>query len=100
MIGLLNAALEGRDVSSALVLGAGAPPRLTWGCSIGYADIYTRGALVELTGKGIGPAPEPPLARISSRIWSNPIFILWRFTWMMRMSIFSRDFFYYDAELT
>jgi hypothetical protein len=31
------------------------------GVFVSYADIYNAGALVELAGKGIGPAPEPSL---------------------------------------
>jgi hypothetical protein len=57
MIGRLNAALEGETF---ICIGPG-----RWGTNnpdlgvhIGYADIYNTRALVEITGSGIGPAPE------------------------------------------
>ena len=34
-------------------------PRRTLGVRIGYGDIYHTRALVELTGKFLGPAPQP-----------------------------------------
>jgi hypothetical protein len=56
-IGLLNADLEGE---SFICIGPGrwgtTNPDL--GVNIGYADIYHAKALIELTGKGIGAAPE------------------------------------------
>jgi hypothetical protein len=57
-IGCLNEALEGQTFIS---VGPG-----RWGTStpdqgvhIGYADIYNTSALVEISGEGIGSAPEP-----------------------------------------
>ena len=57
-IGLLNGVLKDEGF---ICVGPG-----RWGTStpdlgvpIGYADIYHASALVELTGSGIGPAPEP-----------------------------------------
>ncbi len=57
LIGRLNAALEGETF---ICIGPG-----RWGTNnpdlgvhIGYADIYNTRALVEITGSGIGPAPE------------------------------------------
>jgi len=57
VIGLLNAALKGE---SFICVGPG-----RWGTStpdlgvrVGYADIYNARALIELTGEGIGAAPE------------------------------------------
>jgi hypothetical protein len=57
VIGLLNAAMKGEIF---ICVGPG-----RWGTStpdlglrIGYADIYNSRALIELTGEGIGPAPE------------------------------------------
>ena len=59
-IGQLNGALKGQDF---ICVGPG-----RWGSSnsdlgvpIGYGDIYNTRALVEMTGPGIGPAPEPSL---------------------------------------
>lgn len=58
MIGQLNAKIEGQ---SFICVGPG-----RWGTSnpdlgvpIGYGDIYNTKALVEVSGTGIGPAPEP-----------------------------------------
>jgi hypothetical protein len=57
-IGLLNANLKGKTF---ICFGPG-----RWGTSnpdlgvpIGYADIYNTRALVELSGEGVGTAPEP-----------------------------------------
>jgi len=59
-IGTLNAALEGQKF---ICVGPG-----RWGSSnsdlgvpIDYGDIYHSKALVELSGKGVGPEPEPSL---------------------------------------
>ncbi len=59
-IGRLNAALQGETF---ICVGPG-----RWGSSnsdlgvpIAYGDIYRSRALVELSGQGIGPAPEPSL---------------------------------------
>jgi len=58
LIGSLNAALKGH---SFIAVGPGrwgtASPDL--GVHISYADIYNTRALVELSGQGIGSAPEP-----------------------------------------
>jgi hypothetical protein len=57
MIGKLNAALEGQVF---ICVGPGrwgtTNPEL--GVRVGYGDIYNSRALVELSGKGVGPAPE------------------------------------------
>ncbi len=57
-VGLLNAALKDETF---ICVGPGrwgtSNPDL--GVSIGYGDIYHSRALVELSGQGIGPAPEP-----------------------------------------
>lgn len=57
VVGMLNAALKGETF---ICVGPG-----RWGTStpdlgvkVGYADIYNSRALVELTGRGIGSAPE------------------------------------------
>ena len=84
VIGRLNAALAGETF---ICVGPG-----RWGTSnpdlgvrVGYGDIYHTRALVELTGKDIGSAPEPRSARISSRTWWNRRSIRWLSTWMTRM---------------
>ena len=64
------------------------------GVQIGYADIYHARALVELTGSGIGPAPEPSFGThffqdlIESNIYPLAIDL------DNQDTIFKRDFFY------
>jgi hypothetical protein len=60
VISLLNSKLENK---SFICVGPG-----RWGTTnpdlgvyVGYADVFKAGALVELAGKGVGPAPEPSL---------------------------------------
>jgi len=91
--GQLNAALKGKCY---IAVGPG-----RWGNSnadlgvpIDYGDIYNTRALVELSGKGIGPAPEPSLGThffqdlLESQIF--PLAILLDDP----ENAFNRDFFY------
>ncbi len=71
-IGTVNAALKDETF---ICVGPG-----RWGTStpdlgvgIDYGDIYCTRALIELTGKGVGPDLEPSFGRISSRTWLNQI---------------------------
>jgi len=59
-ISRLNAAL---DEKSYICIGPGrwGSANTDLGVYVSYADIYNAGALVELSGKGIGPDPEPSL---------------------------------------
>jgi hypothetical protein len=60
VISHINAALEEK---SFICVGPGrwGATNLELGVFVGYGDIYNAGALVELSGQGIGPAPEPSL---------------------------------------
>ena len=93
MIGQLNAKLEGQ---SFICVGPG-----RWGTStpdlgvpIGYADIYNTRALVEVSGKGMGPAPEPSFGThffqdmVESGIYPLAVYLDDEGT------VFNREFFY------
>jgi hypothetical protein len=90
-IGKLNAALGGE---SFICVGPG-----RWGTSnpdlgvhVDYADIFNSKALVELSGEGIGPAPEPSLGtHFFQDLLEGEIFPL--ATYIGKDS-FNRDFFY------
>ena len=60
IIGKLNGALKG---SKFILVGPGrwGSTNADLGIPIGYSDIFNSCALVELSGKSIGPAPEPSL---------------------------------------
>jgi hypothetical protein len=64
------------------------------GVSIGYSDIYNTSALVELSGEGIGSAPEPSFGThffqdlVESNIFPLAVFL------DDKEVIFNRDFFY------
>lgn len=60
VISLLNAALEKK---SFICVGPGrwGTTNADLGVFVSYADIFNVGALVEISGEGIGPAPEPSL---------------------------------------
>jgi hypothetical protein len=92
-VGKLNTALAGQVYIS---VGPG-----RWGTSnpdlgvrIGYGDIYNTRALVELTGPGIGPAPEPSFGThffqdlVESNIYPLAIYM------EDAEMYFNRDFFY------
>lgn len=57
-IGRLNAALEG-EVFICIGPGRWGTSNPDLGVRISYSDIYHARALIEVSGKGIGPAPEP-----------------------------------------
>ena len=92
-IGLLNARL---DCDCFITVGPG-----RWGTSnpelgvpIGYGDIYRTRALVELSGKGIGPAPEPSFGThffqdlVESNIYPLAVYL------DDSDAVFNRNFFY------
>jgi hypothetical protein len=92
-IGLLNAALKGKTF---ICVGPG-----RWGTTnpdlgvrIGYADIYHTRALVELTGEGIGAAPEASFGThffqdlVESNIYPLAIYL------DEEDAVFNEDFFY------
>jgi hypothetical protein len=60
VIGKLNGALKG---SKFILVGPGrwGSTNADLGIPIGYSDIFNSCALVELSGKSVGPAPEPSL---------------------------------------
>ena len=64
------------------------------GVFVSYADVYNAGALVELAGKGVGPAPEPSLGThffqdlMEAQIYPLAIHL------DAKQTIFRRDFFY------
>jgi len=60
VVSRLNAALEQK---SFIAVGPGrwGSLNLDLGVYVSYADIHNAGALVELSGQGVGPAPEPSL---------------------------------------
>ena len=64
------------------------------GVTIGYGDIYNTCALVEITGKGLGPAPEPSFGThffqdlVESNIYPLAIYL------DDEDAIFNRGFFY------
>lgn len=93
MIGQLNAKMKGQ---SYICVGPG-----RWGTStpdlgvpIGYGDIYNTRALVEVSGTGIGPAPEPSFGThffqdlVESGIYPLAVYLDDADT------VFNRDFFY------
>lgn len=92
-ISLINAKLDG---DCFITVGPGrwgtSAPEL--GVPIGYGDIYHTRALVELSGKGIGPEPEPSFGThffqdlVESNIYPLAIFL------DDEDAIFNRDFFY------
>jgi hypothetical protein len=70
------------------------------GVSVDYGDIYNTRALVELAGKGIGPAPEPSLGThffqdlLEQQIYPLAIYL------DDEQSVFNRDFFYHAPNHT
>jgi pyruvate,water dikinase len=93
LVGRLNIALEGETF---ICIGPG-----RWGTSnpdlgvkISYSDIYHTQALVELTGQGIGMAPEPSFGThffqdmVESNIFPLAIYL------DDEEAVFSRNFFY------
>ncbi len=90
-IGKLNAALGGE---SFICVGPG-----RWGTSnpdlgvhVDYADIFNSKVLVELSGEGIGPAPEPSLGtHFFQDLLEGQIFPLATY---IGQDSFNRDFFY------
>ncbi|MBN2149629.1 MAG: PEP/pyruvate-binding domain-containing protein [Anaerolineales bacterium] len=97
-IGLLNARLEKENF---ICVGPG-----RWGTSnpdlgvpIGYGDIYYSRALVELSGKGIGPAPEPSFGThffqdlLESQIYPLAVYL------DDPETVFNQDFFYHTPNL-
>jgi hypothetical protein len=90
-IGKLNAALGNEDF---ICVGPG-----RWGTSnpdlgvhVDYADIFNTKALVELSGEGIGPAPEPSLGtHFFQDLLEGQIFPLATY---IGEDDFNRDFFY------
>jgi hypothetical protein len=92
-IGRVNKVLEGEEF---ICVGPGrwgtSSPDL--GVSVSYADIYNTRALVELSGKGVGPAPEPSYGThffqdlIESRIFPLAIHL------DDADAVFNRSFFY------
>ena len=90
-IGKLNAALNNE---SFICVGPG-----RWGTSnpdlgvhVDYADIFNSKALVELSGQGIGPAPEPSLGtHFFQDLLEGQIFPLAAY---IGEDVFNRDFFY------
>jgi hypothetical protein len=92
-IGQLNAKLEGKNF---ILVGPG-----RWGTTnpdlgvpIGYADIYNTRALVEVSGTGIGPAPEPSFGThffqdlVEANIYPLAIYL------DDQNAVLNRDFFY------
>lgn len=92
-IGKLNSLLPGK---SFICVGPGrwgtANPDL--GVFVGYGDIHNAAALVELSGQGIGPAPEPSLGThffqdlMEAQIYPLVVFV------DQVDTIFNQDFFY------
>jgi hypothetical protein len=60
LIGRLNAAL-GKKAFLCVGPGRWGTENVDLGVYVGYADVCNAGALVELSGKEVGPAPEPSL---------------------------------------
>ncbi|MEK6222051.1 MAG: PEP/pyruvate-binding domain-containing protein, partial [Chloroflexota bacterium] len=92
-IGRLNKALAD-EVFFSIGPGRWGTSNPDLGVRIGYADIYNARALIELSGKGIGSAPEPSFGThffqdlIESKIFPLAIFLDDKDT------IFNREFFY------
>ena len=92
-ISRLNDALKGKRF---ICIGPGrwGSSNSDLGVSVDYGDIYNTKALVELAGKGIGPAPEPSLGThffqdlIEQQIYPLAIYL------DDPQSIFNRDFFH------
>ncbi len=97
-IGRLNAALKGKNF---ICVGPGrwgsVNPDL--GVSVGYADIYNTRSLIELTGQGIGQAPEASFGThffqdlVESNIYPLAIYL------DDPDAIFNRGFFYHTPNL-
>jgi hypothetical protein len=93
VIGQVNAALEGQ---SFICVGPGrwGTFNTDLGVYVSYADICNAEALVELAGKGIGPAPEPSLGtHFFQDLMEAQIFPL-AICLDHPEAIFNRDFFY------
>ncbi len=92
-IGRINAILA-EDVFMCIGPGRWGTRNPDLGVNIRYADIYNTRALVELAGKGIGPAPEPSFGThffqdlVEARIYPLAIFL------DDEDIIFNREFFY------
>ncbi len=92
-IGAINAALAD-EVFICVGPGRWGTTNPDLGVSVGYADIYNAQALVELSGEGIGPAPELSFGThffqdlIEAHIYPLAIYL------DDEESIFRRDFFY------
>jgi len=92
-IGLLNAKLAD-EVFICVGPGRWGTSNSDLGISIGYGDIYNTSALVELSGQGIGLAPEPSFGThffqdlLESNIYPLAVFL------DDKDIIFNRDFFY------
>ena len=96
-ISRLNAAL---DEKSFICVGPGrwGSANTDLGVYVSYADIYNAGALVELSGKGIGPDPEPSMGTYFFQdLMEANIYPL-----VVRVddesAIFNRDFFYHSPN--
>jgi hypothetical protein len=69
------------------------------GVFVGYSDIHNAGALVELAGKGVGPAPEPSLGtHFFQDLMEAQIYPL-AIPLDEESSIFNREFFYNTPNL-
>ncbi len=92
-IGRLNAALSG-EVYISVGPGRWGTTNPDLGVNITYGDIYNTRALVELAGKGIGPAPEPSFGThffqdlVEAQIYPLAIYL------DDEDVIFNREFFY------
>jgi hypothetical protein len=97
VIGLLNAKLQGKTF---ICIGPG-----RWGTSnpdlgvpIGYADIYNTRSLIELSGEGVGTAPEPSFGThffqdlVEAQIYPLAIML------DDETSVFNRNFFYHTPN--
>lgn len=91
VIGLLNAALKD-EVFICVGPGRWGTSTSDLGLKVGYADIYNARALVEVTGEGIGPAPEASFGThffqdlVESNIYPLAIYL------NDEEAIFNRDF--------
>jgi hypothetical protein len=92
-VGKINAVLESK---SFICIGPGrwGTENFDLGVYVGYADICNAGALVELSGRDVGPAPEPSLGThffldlMEAQIYPIAIPL------DSKETIFKRDFFY------
>jgi len=82
-VGRINRALKGKRF---VLVGPGrwGSTNADLGIPVGYSDIFNSSALIELSGKDIGPAPEPHSAHIFFRIYWRRRSIHWRSCWMTR----------------